>query len=105
MLTVANVLCERDFVHHGPAQAAWLDSPYSPIYVPIPPTKTTPLDEHHTSSSSVDPSFANSSAPSSSILIGSLPIPLSSNVHPDQPVAHRDQINPIPFVQFLDPLD
>ena len=73
-----------------------LDSPYSPISVPIPLIDTTPLIALHTSS-------ADPSAPSSSILIGSLLVPLSFDVHHDQFVAHQDTINLISSVQFVDP--
>ena len=74
-----------------------LDSSYSPISILIPLIDTTPLTAYTTSS-------VDSSSPSPSILIGSLPVPLSPDVHHDHSVAHQDSINPISFVQFLDPL-
>ena len=58
-----------------------LDSSYSLISIPIPLTDTTPLATHTTSS-------ADSSSPNPSILIGSLPVPLSPDVHHDHSVAH-----------------
>ena len=74
-----------------------LDSSYCPITIPTP-IDTTPLDEHHHTSSSAD---LSSTDPGSSILIGSLPIPLPS----DQPVAHPAQTTPIPSIHHVDQPD
>ena len=72
-----------------PPSTPGLDSSYSPISIPIPLTDTTPLAAHTTPS-------ADSSSPSPSILIGSLPVPLSTDVHHNPYVAPQDTINPLP---------
>ncbi|XP_075670228.1 uncharacterized protein LOC142639996 [Castanea sativa] len=74
-----------------------LDSSYSPLSIPIS-TDTTLLDAHHHTSSTADLPTADSG----SILIGSLPIPLPSDISLDQPIAHLAQAIPIPSVQHVD---
>ena len=85
-----------------------LDPPSCPISVPVPLADTTLLVEHVPTS----PSCANTSSTellpsSSSILIGSLPIPLDSAVHPVQsptlPVDHHDHSIAIQSAQLIPP--
>ncbi|XP_075646331.1 uncharacterized protein LOC142617361 [Castanea sativa] len=76
--------------------APGLDSSYSPLSLPIS-TNTTLLDAHHHTSSLADLPAIDSG----SILIGSLPIPLPSDISLDQLVAHPAQAIPIPFAQHV----